>query len=79
MVCHFNSLGKRLDRNSAQYDRTLLIGDLNSETTEKRMESFCDIYHLKNLAKEPTCLKNPNLRQKFPRYTSCRNMVVRFS
>ena len=24
------------------------------------MEHFCDIYHLKNLVKEPTCFKNPN-------------------
>ena len=24
------------------------------------MERFCEIYHLKNLVKEPNCFKNPN-------------------
>lgn len=36
------------------------MGDLNSETTEQQMEHVCVIYHLKNLAKEPTCFKKPN-------------------
>ena len=60
MIYHLSSLGKTLYHNLAQYNRIFLIGDLNSETTEKNIEHFSDIYHLKNLVKEPTCFKNPN-------------------
>ena len=59
MIYHLNSLGKTLYHSLAQYNRIFLI-DLNSETTEKNIEHFSDIYHLKNLVKEPTCFKNPN-------------------
>lgn len=59
MIYHLNSLGKTLYHNLAQYNRIFLI-DLNSETTEKNIEHFSDIYHLKNLVKEPTCFENPD-------------------
>ena len=59
-VYHLSSLGKIVDHNLAQYDRIFLIGDLNLETTEKHIEVFCDIYHFKNLIKEPSCFENPN-------------------
>ena len=54
-----HNLGKILDRNSAQFG-IFLIEDLNSETTEKHIEHFCDIFYLKNLVKEPTSSKHPN-------------------
>ena len=37
----------------------LLLGDLNSETSETCMKEFCEAYNLKNLVEEPTCIKNP--------------------
>ena len=36
----------------------LLLGDLNSETSETCMKEFCEAYNLKNLVEEPTCFKN---------------------
>ena len=56
---HLNNISKILDANLAKYDRYLLIGDLNSETTEPIMGEFCDTYSLKSLVKEATCFKNP--------------------
>ena len=53
-----NSPWKLQSRNLAQYDRILLIGDLNLEITEKHITHFCDIYHLKYLDTEPICFKN---------------------
>ena len=50
---HWSGLGKILDRNLAQHDRTLLIGDWNLETTEKHMEHFCHIYHSQYHSKNP--------------------------
>ena len=37
-----NNISKVLDANLAKYDQYLLIGDLNSETTEPIMGEFCD-------------------------------------
>ena len=56
---HLNNISKVLDANLAKYDQYLLIGDLNSETTEPIMSEFCDTYSLKSLVKEATCFKNP--------------------
>ena len=39
-------------------DNFLIVGDFNSEMTESAMEKFCGTYHLHNLIKDPTCLKN---------------------
>ena len=86
---HLNSLGKILDHNLAQYDRILLIADLNLETTGKYEEYLCYICHLKNLIKETICLTilmipliliyTYNLFEKSPRYANSRNSLVRFS
>ena len=43
IVYHLNSLEKILDHNLMQYDRILLIGDLNSESAKKHTEHFCII------------------------------------
>ena len=56
---HLSNISKVLDANLAKYDQYLLIGDLNSETTEPIMSEFCDTYSLKSLVKEATCFKNP--------------------
>ena len=50
---------KRLNYHSSKYENFLIMGDFNSETKEKDMLEFCELYHLCNLIKEPTCFKNP--------------------
>ena len=44
-LCHYLPL----------YDNVLLIGDFNSEISEKPMEEFCSLFDLKSLIKTPTC------------------------
>ena len=34
------------------------MGDYNAKITETNMPFFCEIYHLTDLIKQPTCLKN---------------------
>ena len=53
-------ISKEMDSHSSKYDNFLLLGDFNSEPTEKAMKSFCQIYNFKNLLDKPTCYKNPN-------------------
>ena len=36
------------------------MGDYNAEITETNMLSFCEIYHLTDIIKQPTCFKNPS-------------------
>ena len=35
----------------------MLIGDLNAEPAEATVSDFCEIYNLKHLIKNKTCLK----------------------
>ena len=48
-----------IDFYSKSYENIILIGDFNVEISDSHMDSFCAIYHLKSLIKEPTCYKNP--------------------
>ena len=57
---HLDSLSKSLDLFSSNFERIILLGDFNVEVDENRMKSFCEIYGLKNLIKQPTCYKNPD-------------------
>ena len=41
------------------YENIILIGDFNLEISDSHMNSFCAIYHLTSLIKEPTYYKNP--------------------
>ena len=54
------AVGKSLHSYSAKYKNFILLGDFNVEPTEDAMEEFMKAYSLKNLAKEPTCFKNPD-------------------
>ena len=53
-------VSKSLDKNMANYDNILIIGDLNSTMSDGPMKNFCEIYNLENLINEPTCYKNPD-------------------
>ena len=53
-----NTLGLILDQNMQHLENFLLLGDFNSEMSEKSMSDFCDTYNLKNVVVGPTCFKN---------------------
>ena len=36
------------------------MGDYNAEIIETNMSSFCEIYHLTDIIKQPSCFKNPS-------------------
>ena len=59
MEKHMNELGKALDNYLHKYDHILLIGDFNSEISERSMHDFCNVHNLENLSNTPTCFKNP--------------------
>ena len=46
---HMNELGKVLDIYLHKYDHILLIGDLNSEISERLIHDFCNVYNLESL------------------------------
>ena len=50
----------RINYFSTEYENIIFMGDFNAEITEPEMMSFCNMYDLKSLIKEPTCYKNPN-------------------
>ena len=53
-------MSKGLDWYSSNYDNFIIIGDFNSEPTEKFLDDFFNTYDLKNLIREATCYKNPD-------------------
>ena len=58
-ISHFlSSIGDNLDVYLGDYDNYLLIGDFNSEITERAMSDFCETYNLSNLIRDVTCYKN---------------------
>ena len=54
-----NELGKALDTYFHKYDHILLIGDFNSEISERLTNDFFNVYNLKSLSNTPTYFKNP--------------------
>ena len=56
---HIDFLRRERDLHSSNYENFILLGDFNSEMTDKNLKDFCNLYLLKNLIKKPTCFKNP--------------------
>ena len=56
-IYYFNQLDKAIDTYN-NYEKILLIGDFNAETTEPCLESFLYEHDLQNLVKENTCFKS---------------------
>ena len=52
-----DELSKVIDLYSKRYDRIVIMGDFNSEPSDKPIETFCDGYNLHNLVKENIVLK----------------------
>ena len=56
---HLRQLQKELEASSERYEHFLLVGDLNADVSDPSMTSFCTLFKLKNIVKEPTCYKDP--------------------
>ena len=56
----FTSTYGRFQFYSKDYENILLMGDYNVEIAETNILSFCKIYHLTDIIKQPTCFKNPS-------------------
>ena len=55
---HFDAVYKALDLHSSTCDKTILLGDFNTEIDEQHMQLLHDNYSLKSLIRQPTCYKN---------------------
>ena len=55
---HLRVLTEGIQVYSKDYENIILMGDNNVEITETNKSSFCEIYHLPNIIKQPTCFKN---------------------
>ena len=49
-----------MDFYMSKYENFLLLGDFNSQMSERAISEFCETYNFTNLVKEPTSFKNPN-------------------
>ena len=56
-IYYFDNLDKAFDTYSS-YEKRLLIGDVNTETSEPHVDSFTYEHDLHNLVKEKTCFKS---------------------
>ena len=56
---YMRQLRKQLEAFSERYEHFLIIGDFNVELFDLSMTSFCSLFKLKSIVKEPTCYKNP--------------------
>ena len=73
-IYYFNQLGKVIGTYN-NYDKILLIGDLNAEITEPCLESFLYEHdHLQNLVKENTCFKSVENPSWIDLFLTNRNM-----
>ena len=56
---HLDVLRRNLDLYSSEYKHIIFLQDFNVETKVPCMQSFLELYGLRNLISEPTCCKNP--------------------
>ena len=57
---HLRVLAEGIQFYSKDYENILLIGAYNAKITETNLPSFCKIYNLTDIIKQPTCFKNPS-------------------
>ena len=58
--CNLNTIDKAMEFYSKKYDKILIAGHFNAQVSDIMLDSFCSIWNVKGLGKEPTCFKNPN-------------------
>ena len=66
---HLSNTSKGLAKLNSKYDNIIIIGDLNTETSEPSLNEFCQTYNLEGIVSQPTCFKNP-------KNTSCINLIL---
>ena len=57
---YLNVIDKASEFYSKTQDKTLIAGDFNAQISDIKLNTFCRIWNLKSLGKEPACFKNPN-------------------
>ena len=57
---HLQVLTEGIQFYSQECENILLMGDYNVEITETNKSSFCEIYHLIDITKQPSCFKSPS-------------------
>ena len=90
---HLKALSDFLDSHFSRYEKILILGNFNVEADDQNMKTFCDIYSLTSLIKQPTCYKNTwhpkcidliltnvprNRNYKLSNYMRNRNRVIIF-
>ena len=56
---HLNAIDKTIEFYSKTY-KIVIAGDFNAQKSDVKVDTFCNIWNLKSLGKEPTCFKNLN-------------------
>ena len=56
---NLNAIDKVVEFYSETY-KILIAGDFNAQISNIRLDTFCSIWNLKSLGKEPTCFRSPN-------------------
>ena len=57
---HLNAIDKAIEFYSKTFDKILIAGDFNAQVSGIKLDTFCSIWNLKSLGKEPICFKNSN-------------------
>ena len=52
---HLRQPQKQLETTSERYEHFLIMGDFNADVSDPSITSFCTLFKLKNIAKEPPC------------------------
>ena len=84
---HLSNISKGLDKLKSKYDNILMIGDLNSETSDPYLGEFCQTYNLESMVNKPTCFKNtknplcidPVLTSKQDRFSKAKSVETGLS
>ena len=66
---HLNAIDKAIEFYSKIYDKILIAEDFNMQVSDTKLDTFCSIWNLKSLRKEPKCFKNSNK-------PSCRDLFL---
>ena len=61
-LVHLNAIDKAIEFYSETYGKILIAGDFNAQVRDIKIKlyTFCSIWNLKSVGKNPTCFKNPN-------------------